>query len=565
MSARCASAVFLMLGGSASAVAAERSPFVEVSAEAGLDFVHFNGMSGEFYMPEMMGPGIGFLDYDGDGDQDLVLLQGEMLAPGDSSPEPLFPQLVPDRPGFRLYRNDGGRPVPRFVDVTAASGLAVRAYGFGVATADIDNDGWPDLYFTTLGADELWLNDGRGGFRRSAFVDSSAKPRWGASAAFADFDRDGWLDLAVTNYVRFSLAGNPRCFSKTTARDYCSPSAFEPEADRLYRNRGDGSFEDLSISSGIGGPRFPGLGVVTADFDRNGWLDLYVANDQTPNLLWLNRGDGTFTDASLLSGSAVNRFGQVEASMGLEAADFDGDGDEDLFMTHLTNETNTLFVNEGNALFVDRSAESGLGPASVLYTGFGTGVVDYDNDGRLDLFIANGAVRILEHLARQGDLLPLDEPNQLLRNLGDGRFVEVTTAAGAALATPEVSRGVAVADADNDGDQDLVVANNNARPSLLLNEVGSDGGWIGLQVLAGLSGRAALGAEVDVISADGLEQRRRVRTDGSYCSSRDPRVLVGLGEADGAGRLSVRWLSGRELTVERPPIGRYLVLYERAR
>ncbi len=545
------------------APSSERPLFSEAATQVGIDFRHFNGLSGKFYFPEIVGAGAALFDCDNDGDLDLYLVQGTTLEEGNETP----PLGAPDRAlGGRLYRNDlvvraDGTPQLRFTDITEASGLHDQGYGMGVATGDIDNDGWVDLYITHFGANRLWRNQGD-----CTFSDWSAQagvddPRWSVSAAFLDYDRDGWLDLFVGNYVNFTLANHRPCYAPTSAQDYCSPQIYEPLQNRLYRNRGDGTFEDVSVQAGISRESGGALGVVTADFNGDRWVDIYVANDGRPNQLWINQRDGTFEDEALLAGAAVNRDGVAEGSMGVDAADFDGDGDEDLFMTHISDETNTVYVNDGQGWFQDRSVQTGLGPPSQGYTGFGTAWIDYDNDGWLDVFVANGEVKIIPALARLGDPYPLHQPNQLLRNLGEGRYVDVTDQAGDALKLSQVSRGAAFGDVDNDGDLDIVVTNNNGPAHLLLNEVGNRSHWLGLRLLT-RSGRDALGARVVVHRPSKPPLWRRARTDGSYASANDPRVLIGLGGSPELTSVQVHWPSGHVEEWRHLPVNHYSSLRE---
>jgi hypothetical protein len=555
--------------------AAAEAPLFEDATEAtGLDFVHFNGMSGELYFCEMVGPGAALLDYDLDGDLDLFLVQGSML--GD---RPIEEATFPPRHALplsdRLYRNDPGPEGPRFTDVTAESGLAAlgtASYGMGVASGDYDNDGRPDLYVTGFGANRLLRNAGPGADGRITFEDvteasGADDPRWSVSATFADIDRDGWLDLYVGNYVSYTLATHKRCRAATGAPDYCGPLSYPPQTDRLLRNLGPGEdgtvrFEDISRRSGIEQVTGGALGVVAADFDRDGWLDLYVANDGVANQMWINAGDGTFTDQALLGGSALNQDGHPEAGMGVDAGDFDNDGDEDLFLSHLDLETNTLYRSAGDGRFEDVTTATGLGPPSWEATGFGTAFLDFDNDGLLDLFVLNGAVKVVEELAREGDPHPLHQENQLFHNLGGGRFVEVTDRAGSAFEPSEVSRGAAVGDLDNDGDADLVLGNNAGPARILLNRVGSENAWLGLRLLDG--GRDALGAWVEVVRDGAPSLWRRVSSGGGYASARDPRVLFGLGERGGAGtavrEVRVTWPGGAVERFAVPGIDRYSTL-----
>ena len=361
----------------------------------------------------------------------------------------------------RLYRNDleihaDGTRTLRFTDVTAGSGLAVASYGMGAATGDFDDDGRIDVYRIGLGDNHLFRNNGDGTFTDVTARAGVNDARWTAAASFADFDRDGRLDLYVANYVDPRLDDDLECFSRTGEKDYCGPNRYPPVPDRLYRNNGDGTFADVTLEALRGGEFGPALGVVAADLDGDGWTDFYVANDGEPNQLWMNRGDGTFEDMAWLAGAAVNRDGRPEGSMGVDAGDFDADGDDDLFMTHIATETNTLYVNDGLGLFEDRTVRVGLGPPSLPFTGFGTGWFDFDNDGWLDLIVANGEIRTMEALARVNDPFPLHQRNQLFRNLGNGRFAEVSGEAGAVFKLSEVSRGTAFGDVDNDGDVDVL-------------------------------------------------------------------------------------------------------------
>ena len=509
--------------------------FKDVAEQAGLKFQHYNGMTGKFYLPEITGSGAALFDFDNDGDLDVFLVQGNVLEP-NTKPT--------GSPRGKLFRNDLKRTLS-FTDVTAQSGIAATGYGMGAAVGDINNDGLPDLYLTNLGSNQMYLNKGDGKFVDVTKESGADDPRWSTSASFFDYDRDGWLDLMIVNYADFSIANSPNCYAATTARDYCTPRVFRAPGNRLFHNKGNGVFEDVTVAAGVSKEFGHGLGIVTADFNDDGWIDIYVANDGDPNQLWTNQKNGTFVNDALLAGASVNRNGQAEAGMGVDAGDFDGNGTDDIFVTHLMDETNTLYVNLGKGLFEDRTREAGLGMPGRRFTGFGTVFFDYDNDGRLDLFVANGAVQ-----------LPLAQPNQLFRNTGKGSFVEVNVAE---LSLLEVSRGAAVGDVDNDGDPDLLITNNNGPARLLLNNVGNSNHWLGLR-LVGKNGRDMLGAQVEIVTATNSVLRRRVRTDGSYLSANDPRVLVGLGQTIKIKAVRVRWPDGATEEWKDQPVDRYVTL-----
>lgn len=539
--------------------AAAEEVFVDRAKDLGVDFVHTNGMTGGLYMPEIMGAGAAVFDFDNDGDLDLFFVQGG----------PFGPKAAPGgSPGHRLYRNDlQAGSAPRFKDVTAESGLRLGAYGMGVAAGDFDNDGWTDLYVTALGANQLWKNNGKDASGRVTFTDVTAKagaddPRWSVPAAFVDYDRDGWLDLFVGNYLKFSFETHKPCRTPAGAPDYCGPVPADAVPDRLLRNRKDGTFEDVTAKAGIAAADGPALGVSTADFNGDGWIDIYVANDETPNQLWINQKNGTFKDDAPLSGAAVSGEGRPQASMGVDAGDYDGDGDDDLVMDNLTGEGNTLYRNDGTGLFEDVSLPSGLQTPSWKLTGFGAAWLDYDNDSRLDLLTVNGAVKKIEEQARAGDPLPLRQEKQLFRNLGNGRFEEIGKQAGAVFAIPEVSRGAAFGDLDNDGDTDVVVSNNSGPARVLINQAGSRKPWLGLRLVTGQPGRDALGATVELHRAGKPVLRRRARSDGSYASANDPRVLFGLGDASQAARVVVRWPSGKVEEFKEISPGAYTTLKE---
>lgn len=556
-------------GDESSAVSAPTAPCAGLDApifaeaeDSGLDFVYFNGMVGERYYNEMVGGGAALFDADADGDLDVFFVQGEMLGTDDVSAA-VFPPAHPLPLTDRLYRNDSAEGELRFTDVTEGAGLG-GGYGMGVAAGDVNGDGLTDLYVTRWGSNQLLLSNGDGTFRDVTAAAGVEDPRWSISATFADLDVDGHLDLYVANYVEYSLAGHKRCRSATGAIDYCGPHSFPPVSDSLFRNLGPGPdgvprFEEVSADAGVGAPG-PSLGVVAADLDADGRLDLYVANDGAANWLWLNRsqeGRLRFEEAGLLSGTAFNKDGHAEAGMGVDAGDADNDGDDDLFLAHLTQETNTFYANLGGGQFADATVSTGLGAASFEATGFGTGFFDFDNDGWLDVAVANGAVKVIEEQLRRGDPYPIHQTNQLFRNLGLGEgepalpvYAEVTECAGPAFERSEVSRGLSYGDVDDDGDTDILVVNSAGPARLLLNRIGSEVPWLGFRVLLP-NGRPALGARVELVRRGAPSLHRRVRADGSYVSAHDPRLLFGLGGGDDVVEARVRWPDG---TRERFPL-----------
>ena len=544
------------------------SIFKEVAEEVGLRFQHYNGMTGKFFLPEIMGSGAALFDFDNDGDLDVFIVQGNVLEPDSKPGDTLFRWRGSESPRGRLFRNDlvvakDGSRTLKFTDVTEKSAIVATGYGMGVAVGDINNDGRPDLYLTNLGHNQMYLNKGDGTFVDVTKRTETDDERWSTSASFFDYDQDGWLDLMVLNYADFSVTKSPTCYAATTARDYCTPKVFRAPGNRLFHNKGDGTFEDMTAAAGVDKEFGHGLGVVTADFDGDGWVDIYVANDGDPNQLWINQKNGTFKNEALLAGAAVNRDGKAEAGMGVDAGDLDANGTEDIFVTHLMDETNTLFMNLGKALFEDRTREAGLGMPGHRFTGFGTLFFDYDNDGWLDLLVANGAVQLLPELMRRGDPYPLGQPNQLFHNTGS-TFVEVSRQAGEAFQLLEVSRAAAFGDVDNDGDTDALITNNNGPARLLLNQVGSRNHWLGLRLIGKDAQRDMLGAQVGIVISKNRTLWRRVRTDGSYLSANDPRVVAGLGNAVQVEAVRVRWPDGAVDELKDPRVDQYITLKEGA-
>jgi len=532
--------------------------FEEISRQTSLQFHHFTGATGGYYLPEIMGAGVALFDYDRDGDLDVYLLQGTQLKSAQegevSQKASLFPPPKGWQPGNRLFRNElipSGKL--QFTDVTAASGTGREEYAMGAATGDYDNDGDVDLYLTNFGSNALLRNNGNGTFSNVTKVAGVDDPRWSTSASFLDYDRDGDLDLFVCNYVDFTVTGNKQCLAPTGERDYCAPAAYRPVPDRLFRNEGSGRFTDVSSESGIASVAGPALGVVAVDFNGDKWVDIYVANDGAANHLWLNRQDGTFEEAGLLSGAAYAADGMARAGMGLAVEDIDREGDFDILVTNLTRQGSTLYRNNGKGFFDDATIDFRLAQPTYLATGFGVAWIDYDLDGWVDLFAANGAVTRLS--AQRGESYPYHQRNQLFHHESEGgtrMFREVSDEAGPAFAISEVSRGLATGDLDNDGSPDLLVTNNNG-PVRVLRSIGRRGRhWLQIE----LTGTQPIGAEV-VVKVDPTDRRLfRIHTDGSYLSAQDPRLLVGLGGATRVDGVGVIWPNGRREWWPNPGVDR---------
>lgn len=509
--------------------------FKEVADAWGLKFRHHHGGSGELYMVETMGSGVAIFDYDGDGDSDVLFVDSGGL-----------PGYAGEKPRTVLYRNDG----KRFVDVTDRAGIRVAAYGMGATAGDVDADGDLDLYITAFGPNQLFANLGDGTFRDVTEKAGVGDSLLGASAGFADSDRDGDLDLYVTNYVDFSVDNNPVCGNeKRGIRTYCHPDAFDGLPDRYFRNRGDGTFVDATAEAGFAQARGKGLGVLFTDVDEDGWLDLYVGNDTTPNFLFRNRGDGAFEEVAALSGTALDDRGNPEASMGLDAGDLDGDQLPELMATHMDDETNAVYGYQGSWVFVDRRFASRLAEPSVNMVGFGVVFADFDADRRLDVAVANG--HIIHNIERISDHITYRQRNQVFRNEG-ARFAEVRDSG---LEIVRASRGLAAGDLDRDGDPDLVISNSNDVAEVYENTSAGQGHWLQVDLRQGRGNRHAVGARVGA-EGGGRRQWREVRTASSYLSQNSMTLHFGVGETKRVEALRVRWPDGTVRVVHDVPADR---------
>ncbi len=531
------------------AILDDRRPlFTEVTDQVGIDFVHQTGRAYSFFYPEIMGSGVAVLDYDNDGDLDIYLVNGAFHSDSAATGPPVRNRLY-QRGANGTYR-----------DVTEASGLGDRGYGMGCAVGDIDNDGDLDVYVTNYGPNSLYLNNADGTFANVSASAGVANDAWGSSACFLDYDRDGYLDLYVSNYLAYDPSR--KCQDAAGEPDYCGPQEFDGTPDVLYRNNGDGTFTDVSEASQIGRIAGKGLGVWCADLNDDNLQDIFVANDGEANLLWINRGDGTFIDQAAQRGVAVNEAGRTEAGMGVAGGDVNGDGYLDLFMTHLWKESNTLYVNDGAGRFEDRTAVAGLAKSSVPLTGFGTALFDFDHDGDLDIITVNG--RVFRDEPLPGTALGLywnfyAEPNLLFENDGAGRFTDTSPRAGALCSVVEVSRGLVTADLDNDGDLDVIVTNGGGRGRVYRNVAPKRGRWLMVRVVDARLSRDAIGARVTV-TAGSRSYRRDVTRTYSYLSSGDAVAHFGLGDVRRIDRITVRWPDGLVETFPGPKANRRITL-----
>jgi len=540
---------------------------VDVAAQSGLDLLNISGGPNKEFILDANGNGAALFDYDNDGDLDALIVNGstrEHMA-GLALSEARDSARAESKGGdlmVALYQNDGSG---HFRDVTAASGFDRRGWGSGVCVGDIDNDGNDDVYITAFGADALWRNTGKGTFvdiSRRAGIDDS---RWGTSCAFADYDHDGDLDLYVANYVKFDATTIPARGATTNCRFmatdvFCGPKRLPGDADILYRNNGDGTFTDVSAKAGVIDPGYYGFGVVFTDLTGDGWPDIYVANDSVPNLFFRNRGNGTFVEEGLASGAALSGDGRPQAGMGVDAGDYNNDGLVDLIVTNFSHDYNTLYEAGPLGLFTDRSYAMGIAATAGPYLGWGVKFVDLDNDGRVDIFMANG--HVYPEVDAHGLGTRYLQKSQVFLNEGK-RFRHATSEIGGGLLIEKSSRGAALGDIDNDGDVDVLVINMNDRPTLLRNDSPPSNRWITLRLVGTKSNRDAIGAHVR-IEAGGRSQTTFVRGDGSYLSHSDLRAHFGIAEATRVDRVEIRWPSGLVETATGLAANRFYIATEGA-
>jgi hypothetical protein len=507
---------------------AQNITFRDVTAQAGIRFTHNNAAFGKKYLPETMGPGCAFIDYDGDGYPDILLVNGEDWPGHTKTPSTL-----------KLYHNnhDG-----TFTDVTARAGLAVAMFGMGVAVGDYDNDGHDDIFITALGQSHLFHNNGNG-----TFTDvTKAAGMWGpnefsTSAAWVDYDRDGKLDLVVANYVQWSQPTDIYCTLDGAHKSYCTPESYKGTSVRLWHNLGGGKFEDATQKSGLNDPTSKSLGLAILDYNGDGWPDIAVANDTQPNKLYLNKQNGTFEEKAVAAGIAFSEDGVARAGMGVDAADYDRSGHASLMITNFANQMLSLYHNEGNGLFVDEAPRSEVGRNTLVTLGFGCFFFDYDNDGWPDIFVADGHIE--NEIERVQKRVSYAEPPHLFRNLGGGKFQEATAQVGSAFASPKVARGAAYADIDNDGALDVLVTTNGGRAWLFHNEGGTNHS-LRLKLVGTKSNRDGIGTVVRM-SSGGTNQWQMLRSGSSYLSQSELVLTFGLGSATKAETVEVQWPSGQ--------------------
>ena len=503
--------------------------FTDVTAASGVRFRHNNGAFGKKYLPETLGSGVAFLDFDNDGWQDLFYVNS-MNWPGHPG-QPSLPALY--------HNNHNGT----FTDVTQQAGLATQMYGLGVTAADFDNDGSIDIYVTCLGPNHLFRNAGGGKFTDVTARAGVGDPGFSTSAAWFDYDQDGRLDLFVANYVQWTIDTDRTCMLDGRNKSYCTPEAYKGQSSTLYHNKGDGTFEDVTRKAGLSDPTSKSLGVALLDFDNDGKMDLFVANDTQPNRLYKNRGDGTFSDVGMMAGVAFNEAGVARAGMGVDAADYDNSGRQSLIIGNFSNEMMALYSNEGTGLFRDDAPTSTVGKASLLTLTFACFFFDVDLDGLLDIFAANG--HVADDIATVQPKVTYAQRPHLFRNLGSRKFEEISTRVGQAFQQAVVARGAAYGDFDNDGDLDVAITTNNGPARLLRNDRTAKNGALRVMLEGAASNHSAIGARVRLDVEDGRKPWAMVKTGSSYCSQSELPLTFGLGRASKVTTIEVTWPNGR--------------------
>lgn len=518
----------------------QRVLFVDVTTEIGIQFRDVNGESGKKYFIEPLGRGLALLDYDNDGDLDIYLVNGCDL-PNTNSP-------ISSK--NTLYRNDNGK----YVDVTTAASVGDTGYGLGCCVGDYNNDGYIDIYVTNYGPNVLYKNNGDGTFSNVTDHTGVGGNQLSSGCAFLDYDADGHLDLYVVNYVKFDLDANPIC-SRKGIRTYCTPEALEGESDRLYHNNGNATFTDVTKEAGITALPGKGLGAVCGDVDNDGDIDIFVANDTTPNLLYLNNGNGTFTEDALFAGVALSEEGRAYSGMGANLGDFDNDGFLDIVITNFQDQVNNIYHNSQSGFFNDHSFATGIGEKSLPYLAWGVGFVDFNNDGWLDLFVANG--HLDDNIAEIDPVGTYPQPNQLFwsKQATIFEYTEIGV-------PPKVSRGAAFGDIDNDGDVDIVTTNLKDSPTVLRNDGGNSGNWLSVKLVGTHCTRDAIGTRVTVTTGES-SQIREVKSGSGYLSQNDLRLHFGLGNVKQVSSVTVRWVCGHIETFKNVKANQVLVIEER--
>ena len=530
--------------------------FTDITAQTKITFRDQGSPTSLKYLLETMGGGVAMFDFDNDGRTDLFFTNGALLK--DPMPKGAMPDKSESKFWDRLYHQ---RADNSFEDVTERAGLRGTGYSMGIAAGDYDNDGFVDLYVTGYGENHLYHNNGNGTFTDVTKKLGVTAAGWSTSAGWIDYDRDGRLDLFVARYLDWDFErGSILCGdTRPVLRAYCHPDNFKGVTNILFHQKSDGSFEDVSVKAGVADPSGKGLGVAFADFDNDGWPDIFVANDSVRQSLYRNKGDGTFEDIAVASGAGYDENGKTFAGMGVDAADYDNDGWPDVFITTLSNETYPLFRNSGDLSFTWATTSSAVGQISLLYSGWGAKILDVDNDGWRDIFVAQS--HVLDTIEKTTSYLKYKQTPLLMRNTGRG-FVNVSATAGHSLEAPIAARGASFGDLNNDGQVDVVLGVLNDAPLILRND-GSKNHWLGIQLVGTRSNRHGIGARITVLDGTDRRQIFDVSTSGSYLSANDPRIIAGLGTASQVKNVEVQWPSGQKQAISNPGIDRYITINER--